>query len=830
MPSLTRTEAADRSALLTIVSYHVDLDLSTGPEVFRATTTIVFDSGDQSRSTFLDVRPETLHSITLNGVELDPAALSDGRFPLTGLAQGDGTQHNELVVVADMAYSTTAQGLHRAVDPADGKVYVYGSVFLDHAPRVFACFDQPDLKAPMTFVVTVPEDDWQVLGTGVATKRADGRWEVVQEVGQATYLTTIVAGPYASFRTVHDGVPLGLHCRASVADAVGADADEIFRVTGQCLDELHRLFGIRFPFPSFEQVFAPEFSFLSLDHPGCVLIKELYLFTTPVPRSEHETRAVVIAHGLSLQWLAGLVTNSWWNDVWLSQAFADYMAHRVPSEVTEFTGPLTTFAARRKGQAYVADQRPSTHPVAIEGKDALSALLDLDRISYFKGSSALRQLATHLGDDKLRAALRIYFDRHAYGSATYDDFNAALSEAAGRDMTDWSRRWLMTPNVTTLGADLTIADGKITAAAITQDVPASHPVYRPHTLDVGLYGPGDTHETVRVDVDGPRTELPALVGRPAPDLVLVNENDRTYAKIRYDARSLAALPERLPELESINRGMVWCTLLMGVQDGTVTPAEHLALVCDMVAAETELSIVIEVLEQARIDIADRYLDPALRPELMVRVADACRDRLTRTTKDDELGMPLLRGLIEFTADTGELRGWLNGTALPAGIELDVDLAWRIRYRLAVLGAFDEAAIEAAYQADPTTQAEAFAAKCRAARPDADAKAAAWQAITEDATLSSYRLWALAEGFWQPEQHALTEPYVARFFEEMPKVAGVHSDKVLDTLVLWLFPRYAASPRTLEHAEKFLAREDLPLALRRRAADQTDDLRRVVSTR
>jgi aminopeptidase N len=839
MPSLTRTEAVERSALLRVRAYQVDLDLTTGSETFRSTTRIAFDATSSGSGTFLEVRPTLLRSATLNGRALDPAALDDGRLPLAGLAA-----ENELVVVADMAYSRECEGLHRYVDPADGRVYVYAFVFIDNAPRVFACFDQPDLKAPFTFTVAVP-DDWTVLGNSPATKVDAGRWELAETAPLATYLTTLVAGPYESFSRLHDGVPLGLHCRASLADALKNDLDEVFEITAQCLDEYHRMFGVKYPFGKFDQVFVPEFSVLSLDHPGCVLLRELYLFRSAVPASERETRAVVIAHGLSLMWLAGLVTNAWWDDLWLGQAFADYMAHRVTSEVTGFPGPLTTFAVRRKAQAYVADQRPSTHPVSLTAPDVQTVLLELDRISYFKGSSVLRQLAAKVGTPTLRAGLRRYFTRHAYGTATFADFLGALGVAAGTDMTGWADVWFSRCDVNTLTPEVTVTDGVISAAGVRQTAPADHPVLRPHTLDVGLYGGGDGERTtVRVTVDGPWTELPGLVGRPAPKLVLLNDGDLTYAKVRFDERSRAALPELLPELTPLNRAMVWCALLLAVQDGVYPAADHLDLVTRMLAVEREASIVTEVLEHARNDVADRFLDPARRPAALASVAVAIRDRLAamppadeRRLTDpaqvparDETWLPLCRGLVEFSADPAELRGWLDGTRLPAGLALDADLAWRVRYRLAVLGDLRDAEVDAAYRADPSTQGEQFAAKCRAARPDPAAKEAAWTAVVGDTELSSYGLWALAEGFWQPEQVELTAGYVRRFFDEMPNAAKLRGDLVLDVLVRFLYPRYAASPTTLGLADRLLAREDIGLPLRRRVADFTADLRRVVAAR
>ena len=832
MPSLTHVEATERGALLQVRSYRVDLDVTTGEETFRSTTRIVFDARAAGGATFLDVRPVVLHSITLNGRAVDPANLHDGRIPLTGL-----DRQNEVVVVADMAYSRACEGLHRYEDPADGHVYLYAFVYIDNAPRVFACFDQPDLKAPFTFTVTAP-DHWQVLGNAPAARTGQGRWELASTAPLATYLTTLVAGPYESFHTEHGGVPLGLHCRASLAEALKGDLDEVFEITRQCLDEYERLFGVPYPFDKFDQVFVPEFSVLSLDHPGCVLLRELYLFHSAVPRSERETRAVVIAHGLSLMWLAGLVTNKWWDDLWLGQAFADYMAHRVTSDVTRFSGPLTTFAVRRKAQAYVADQRPSTHPVSVAGPDVQTVLLEMDRISYFKGSSVLRQLAALIGTPALRAGLRTYFTRHAYGTATFADFMAALGEATSADLDEWARLWFTTSNVNTLTPQITVTDGVITAASVRQDAPAGHPTLRPHTLDIGCYGgdpadepldePADEPGTLRVTVDGARTELPQLVGRPAPRFVLLNDGDLTYAKIRFDDRSLAALPEQLPQLAPLNRAMVWCALLLAVQDGAYPAADHLDLVAQMLAVEPEPSIVVEVLEQARLDVADRYLDPARRPDLMARVAEAIRARMSAVEPTDEIWLCLCRGLIEFSADVGELRGWLDGTGLPAGLVLDADLAWRTRYRLAVLGGLTEHEIAAAYRADPSTLGEQFAAKCRAALPDPAVKSTAWDAIVGDPDVSNYRLWALAEGFWQPEQAELTAGFVPRFFAEMPAAAKLRGDLVLDILVRFLYPRYAASPQTLRLAEELLERADVGLPLRRRVADFTDDLRRVVA--
>ncbi|MGA5134740.1 aminopeptidase N [Streptomyces olivoreticuli] len=826
MPSLTKDEASDRAAAVAVDSYHVALDLTGGEEVFRSVTTIQFRSKLPGAGTFVDLWPAALRSVTLNGAALDPGRLADGRLPISGLAVD-----NELVVTSDMRYSRSNEGLHRYTDPADGEVYVYGFPYVDQAPRIFACFDQPDLKAPFTFDLAVPAH-WRVLATGEATEITPGHWRTGPTAPQATYLTTVAAGPYVSYYAHHDDTRLGLHCRASLADALRDDVDELFEVTRQCLDEGHRLFGTPYPLPTFDQLFAPEFSVLSLDHPGLVLLRESYVYSSGATDSERETRAVVLAHGISLMWMAGLVTNAWWDDLWLGQTFADYLAHRVTSEATRFTGPPTTFAARRKGQAYTADQRPSTHPVCLQAKDVASALLDLDRISYFKGHSALRQLTAVIGDEALRAGLRTYIERHAYSTATYRDFLDALGSALGQedrlDLDRWSNAWLTSANVNTLRLELTTEAGTITSATIHQSTPDSHPVLRPHTLDIGLYTTEGRTALVRTAIDGARAGVSDLVGMPAPELALLNDGDLTYAKVRLDERSLAALPALLPTLSPINRAMVWASLLLAVQDGVYPAEAHLSLVAGMVTVESELPILTEVLEQARFDVADRFLLPARRPAALARIAAALRERLARTGREDQTALTLFRALVDFTDDTAELGSWLGAgsqptTTLPADLHLSSDLSWRIRLRLTVLGGLTLEELTAAHTADAGSAAEEGAAKCRAAQPDPAAKEAAWQRLFSSEEVSNYELLALADGFWHPEQADLTAEYVERFFTELPMAAAHYGDMTLDLLIKHLYPKHSATPQTLAAAERLLARPGLPAALRRAVDDLTYDL-------
>jgi aminopeptidase N len=821
MPSLTRAEATARAGLLAVHSYTIDLDLTTGPDSFRSTTIVRFAASAGS-STFIEVRPSALYRVSLNGVPADVAALHDGRLPLTGLAA-----ENELVVSGEFPYSHECAGLHRYVDPADGNVYLYAQSEPDLASQIFACFDQPDLKAPLSITVTAPAD-WQVLGTGRSHRTGPGQWELATTPPLPTYLATVVAGPYESLTKVHDGIPLGLHARASLAGELKANSEEIFDITRRCLDEYLRLFGVAYPFDKYDQVFVPEFTNWAVENPACVLIRDEQLHRGTATVRDREDRAITIAHEMSHMWFGNLVTMRWWDDLWLTEAFGDYMGHRIPTAVTSYTGTETTFSANRKTKAYAADQRPSTHPLSADAPDVATGLSHFDHISYFKGSAVIRQLSAVVGDEALRKGLRSYIERHAYGNADYDDFLAALTASSQIDLTTWAERWLRESNVNTLEPEISVIDGRIAAAAIVQTAPASHPVLRPHTLNVGLYG--ERPATVRVTIDGRRTELPELVGRPAPRFLLLNDDDLAYAKVRLDAQSLAALPTEMPALTPVNRAMLWSALLLAVRDAALPAAEYLSLASRLLPAETAPPILTEVLQQAHTEVIDRFLAPVHREAALARFADLCREVLAAAPPGDPRRLTAFRALIGCTAESVELRGWIAGRDLPAAITLDSELAWLMRYRLTQLGELSEEDIRAAYQADRSLQGEQFLAKCLAARPDRAAKASAWQAITTDAESSNFRVWALAEGFWQPGETDLTEPYVERFFADLPSINRLRGDQVTPTLTQLLYPRYAARPATVGWAEALLDASELSIPVRRKVVDCTDDLRHVIRAR
>ncbi|MET0422966.1 MAG: aminopeptidase N [Actinoplanes sp.] len=830
MPTLTRAEATARAATVDVDRYQVDLDLTADGDTFRSRTTVRF-SARTGAGTFLEFEPVEIASITLNGEPVAASAVAAGRLTLTGLAET-----NELVVDATMRYSNTGEGLHKYVDPADGSVYLYQHMFINNAGRILPSFDQPDLKASFQLSVTAPSD-WLVAANGPLVTGKDGRWEFAPTKPISTYLDSLIAGPYHAVTDEHDGIPLALYARKALAGALEAEAEELFTVTKQCLDRFHEIFDIRYPFGHYQQAFAPEFNFGAMEYPGLVVYRDEFIYRSAVTESEREHRANVQAHEMAHMWFGDLVTMAWWDDLWLNESFAEYMGTRIAAEATRFTGTWTTFAMQRKSWGLRADQHPSTHPVApAEVADTDQALLNFDGISYAKGAAVLKQLVAWVGDEAFWPGLNAHFAAHAYGNATLDDLLGALTKSSGRDLSGWSDLWLRHAQVNTLRTEITRTGGVYTEVAVVQSAPAGYPTLRPHMIGIGLFDrapDGTVVRRKRIEAEvGPveRTVLTELAGEPVADLLLLNDGDLTYAKIRLDDESNVAVPTMLPLLgDSLARAVLWAATLDAVVDGERPVAELVTLVLTALPVETEVVIIEDVLRATR-SLVDRYSTPETRPAALDLVAQSADRLLAVSEPGGSRQLAAARGLIGATVDTPRLRDWLAGRNVPAGLSIDDDLRWLIVYRLVVLGAADLAAVDAEFERDRSSSGEQWAARCRAAVPDAAAKAAAWESIVADTKLSNRLTELTASGFWQAEQVELLAPYVPRYFAEMPEMMRLRSGMSAERTAGAAYPHLVVSSETRRLAAELLAREDLDPLLRRVVLDADDDLRRALEAR
>ncbi|GKQ38141.1 aminopeptidase N [Streptomyces sp. A012304] len=824
MSVLTRDEAQTRAQLLDVHRYTIELDLTTGDETFESLTVIRF-AARTGADTFVELKPAELRSVTLDGEPLDPRTLDDNRLPLKNLTAGE----HELRIAASMRYSRTGEGMHRFTDPTDGETYLYSQLCMDDAQRVFAAFDQPDLKAVFDLSVRAPEG-WTVHANGITEHLGEGRWKAAPTPPISTYLVAVVAGPWHSVRTEHRGLPFTLHCRRSLAPYLDTDADEILDVTRACFDRYHEKFEEPYPFDSYDQAFVPEFNAGAMENPGLVTFRDEFVFRSAVTDTQRQTRAMVIAHEMAHMWFGDLVTLRWWDDIWLNESFAEYMGYQTTAEATRFTDTWTEFGVVRKAWGYDADQRPSTHPVAPDHvEDTAAALLNFDGISYAKGASALRQLVTWLGEKDFLAGINTHFARHKFANATLADFVDSLASSTERDVHAWAEAWLRTTGVDTLTPALTTDAG--TCALTVQ-----HTGSRPHRVPVGLYDQDLSDEgrlvlRERLDLDIPLSAPQPIGKRPA--LVVLNDGDLTYAKVRFDAGSFATVRSSLSGLPApLTRAVVWNALRDAVRDGELPPSAYLDTARTHLPHETDLALVQGVLAFAATQIADRYLTPDERPAALATLSSLCRDLIRRTEDGDhpDLRLIAVRHFIDVAAHPDTIAAWLADGTVPGGPELDPDLRWRVLARLAALGAVDETAIAAELEADPSATGQEGAARCRAALPDADAKRRAWEAMFTTDDLSNYLFTATAQGFWQPEQADLVREYVPRFYQDAVALAARRGPAIADAAGRWAFPAHAVDTEHLTLGETCLREADPIPALRRKLADQLDDLARALKVR
>jgi aminopeptidase N len=807
MRNLLRDEAETRAALVDVSSYEIDLDLTAEAD-FGSTVVIRFGCRRPGASTFVELDGTPL-AVTLNGRDLG-SAIDGNRIALTDLRQD-----NELRVVARCTWSRTGEGLHRFTDPADGLVYVWGQSFLDDAQRIFACFDQPDLKATFDVAVTAPED-WVVIGNERG-QRDGKRTTFAPTKRMPPYLFTVAAGPWYGEQRVHDGIEMGVWCRQSLAPHL--EADELFEVTAQCFDSYHRTFGLRYPFgDTYDQLWVPEFNHGAMENAGAVTFTEDLLFRSRVTDGERRGRAMVIAHEMAHMWFGNLVTMRWWDDLWLNESFAELMGFHTTEVATRFSGGWTEFCTGRKAWGYSADQMPTTHPISGLVADNRSALLNFDGISYAKGASVLRQLMALVGEDTFFEGVRRYLETHAFGNTTLADFLESQSKASGRDLENWADTWLRTPGVSTLRTD---------GQTVRQEPPRDHPVLRDHRIGIGRYlvaGSGlDRLDVLDVEVSGAATPVPQL-SEPA-DLLLLNEGDLTFAKIRFDARSLVTVEEHLGAIaDPLSRALCWASLWDAVRDAELLPSTFVGVVLAHAEAERDPGVAGVLLAQAR--TAGVW---AGDDALLARLAVGARAAMARTDAGSDLQLTWARGWVATTAQTDELSALLSGRT-PAGLAVDTELRWQVLRRLSVLGHASQADIDAEAAGDNTAAGARHAQWCGAARPDAGTKEGAWAAALGDASLSNHEAEALAGGFWQPEQVALTAPYAARFFAEIRAAWEAHTPQLARSLAMQLYPAVTVDPAVDAATDDFLADPSLPDGLRRVVLERQDELRRAIAVR
>ncbi|MET9319000.1 aminopeptidase N [Streptomyces sp. NPDC003038] len=850
--NLTREEARRRAKLLTVDSYEIELDLSGAQAggTYPSVTTVRFQSAEAGAETFIDLVAPAVHEVVLNGKALDVAAVfRDSRIALKHLRAGA----NELRVVADCAYTNTGEGLHRFVDPVDQQAYLYTQFEVPDARRVFASFEQPDLKATFQFTVTAPEG-WTVISNSPrevpegaqSADVKDNVWVFEPTPPISTYITALIVGPYHAVHSSYEGpdgqsVPLGIYCRPSLAEFL--DAEAIFDVTRQGFDWFQEKFAYAYPFAKYDQLFVPEFNAGAMENAGAVTIRDQYVFRSKVTDAAYEVRAETILHELAHMWFGDLVTMEWWDDLWLNESFATYtsIACQAYAEGSKWPHAWTTFANSMKTWAYRQDQLPSTHPIMADIRDLDDVLVNFDGITYAKGASVLKQLVAYVGMDPFFKGVQAYFKAHAYGNTRLSDLLGALEETSGRDLTAWSKAWLETAGINILRPEITTgADGVITAFAVRQEAPAlpsgakGESILRPHRIAIGLYELEDGRlvrtDRIELDIEGELTAVPELVGRTRPAVVLLNDDDLSYAKVRLDTESLATVTAHLGDFtQSLPRALCWASAWDMTRDGELATRDYLALVLSGIGKESDIGVVQSLQRQVKLAL-ELYADPAWRAQGLATWTEATLEHLRAAEPGSDHQLAWARAFAATARTEGQLTylsALLDGAAEIEGLAVDTELRWAFLERLAATGVADEPAIAAEVERDATAAGERHAATARAARPTAEAKAEAWASVVEGEPLPNAVQEAVIAGFVQSDQRELLAPYSEKYFAVVKEVWDTRSHELAQQIAVGLYPSLQVSEETLAATDAWLASAEPNAGLRRLVSESRAGVERAL---
>lgn len=831
--NLTQAEAAERARLLDVTSYDITVDL-TGEQTFRSVTEVRFRCRQPGATVTIEVAAESIRSATLNGAPLDLSGWSaEAGLLLPGLAED-----NTLVVDADFAYSHTGQGITRSVDPVDGEVYLHSQFEIADAQRAFACFDQPDLKSVFTWHAIVPKH-WRVVSNSpVAAVDAGDPYQTVHfepSVRMSTYITALCAGPFHEVRREYDGIDFGYFCRASMAPYL--DVDDLHEITTQGFDFFHHKFGVRYPLPKYDQLWVPDFNAGAMENFGCVVHAEaLYLFRSQVTDFEYEQRANTILHELAHMWFGNLVTMRWWNDLWLNESFATYMSYLAMTKATRFTTGWQDFNQSIKNWAYRQDQLVTTHPISGEVRDTDETFLNFDGITYGKGASVLKQLAATIGEDGFREGTRRYFRKYEYQNATLQQFLGALEEGSGQELGEWARLWLETPSLNTIAAEWDADGDRVSRMVLVQTAPEEYPTLRPHRLDLALVRDVDGRlevETFPVRVEGRETEVPEAIGRPKPDLVFPNWGDHAYAKIALDPLSAAWVRQNIERVEdTLLRQLLWSSLWNMVRDQQLKSTEFLAIVREKAATE-QVELVDGILGQATAALA-RYVPEEMKDEEGHKLFEAVLEGLRQAPAGDAkiIWMRALIASAIVPEDIAVLGRLADGEEAIEGLTVDQDMRWSIAAKYVAYdlpGAQDRVEREA--ERDPSDRGQRARLRCETSAPKPEVKHAAWERFNGEGYGTLKMTEAAMSGFLWSKQRDLLEPYVEKFFEQVPEIVRTKDREYYSSYFGALFPGYRVEREILERSKRLLEEvgDELP-TLARMLREANDDLARAIACR
>ncbi|NMM93763.1 aminopeptidase N [Bifidobacterium oedipodis] len=859
--NLTRIEAEERKAIIEApIHYQVDLDLTVGAKNFGSTTLIRFNAKPGS-ATFLDLIADEVSSITVNGRTVDPSvAFVDNRIELDGL---EAT--NEVVVEAKCRYSNTGEGLHRSVDPSDGNVYLYSQFEVPDARRVYSVFDQPDLKATFDFSVLAPSSWIVTSNMPVASVDDDARetldgtlgdkpnettklWRFETTPQMSSYLTAICAGPYAEWHTEYhneDGrtVPMAMYCRQALAEAFAKDVDYLFDITKKGFAFYAKTWGVPYPYAKYDQIYVPEYNAGAMENIGMVTIRDQYVFDSKVTDALAERRVVTVLHELAHMWFGDYVTMKWWNDLWLNESFAEFTSTLATAEATEWHDAWATFCSGEKSWALRQDQLPTTHPIVAPINDLNDTYVNFDGITYAKGASVLKQLVFYVGREQFFQGIHNYLQKHAYANATLADLLDELEKTSGRDLKAWSAQWLEQSGINTIAADVTeAADGTIASLKLTQTAAPEYPVLRSHRLAIGFYNEDENSgkivrtDRLELDVNGETTEVAEAVGMKRPAFILVNDEDLTYTKLRFDEASLKFAEENLHRFDdALARAVTWLAFWDMTRDGEFPATRFVDMTLRLLAHETE-STTFRYALACMSTTAHHYVAPDKRNDVLKHVAAELWKLANEAEAGSDTQFQLViaylgygeEGDAEFAANAHGLK---NGTVTLPGLDIDNNLTWTLNQALTSVNEMSCEEVEAELAKKETTENREFALGARASQATADAKSWAWNEALHNPELTNMQLEAVARGFSSTPRPDLAEPYAKKYFDAVDWIWKNKTYHMAEALLNGLYPGYADPADLTELGDAWLEEHaDADNALKRLIVENVASSHRTLKVR
>lgn len=802
--NLTKLEAIERATVVNAVAYDITWDFTPPGGTFLTSTTIAFGAADGAE-TFIECAAVAASRVELNGVPLDAATvLAQGRIELAGLAK-----HNTLTIDAEFAYRTDGQGIHRFIDPEDGETYLYSQFAANDARAAFPCFDQPDIRATFSISVLAPAH-WVVVSNSpthtpepVPAQENAHLWAFPTTAALPTYVAAVVAGPYACEEGTLTSRKGTLSARVYGRKNLKAhlDTDEMIATVQAGLELYERVFDTEYPYEKYDQVFVPEYNLGAMENVGCVTFSEdRLLFRSRPTDALRESRRNIQLHELSHMWFGNLVTMRWWDDLWLNESFAEFVGTWATEQTTEWKDAWVTFGAGRKSVAYIQDQLPTTHAIVTEIPDTEATVSAFDMITYAKGASALKQLAAYVTEEAFFAGVASYLKRYAFGNASLAEFLAEIEAAAGRPLDAWASAWLQTPGVTTLSPVITTdAHGAITSFSIAEGVPVDFPVHRPHLITVAGYNHADGAFSrawqVEATIEGPLTEVPAIIGHQRPDLVLLNDADRTYAKALLDEVSVATIQAHLGDLtEAMPLANVLDAAWHMCRDATLSAECYINAVLvalpNMSNSETAESHI-----RTMTIALSRYVVPARTLQVTAEAAE----RLWTVTQNAGPGtdkqLQALKAYARLAAtpeQSARLADILDGAVKLAGLTIDTDLGWDLMAGLTATGSAGEGSISGRLATDPGAAGQRRAAGARAAIGTVEAKATAWDALARpQAPVPNAIQYEIAAGFARVIDPALLSPLVGALMSDLRGYYEANEGFVGARVARLVFPVWAA---------------------------------------